>query len=49
MDNFEKVKDEQRKKVWVTPELEILEVKNTLYWSFDDSGEFPRNVWVDES
>jgi hypothetical protein len=49
MDNFEKVKDELRKKVWVTPELEILEVKNTLYWSFDDSGEFPRNVWVDES
>jgi hypothetical protein len=29
MDNFEKVKDEQRKKVWVTPELEVLEVKHT--------------------
>jgi hypothetical protein len=49
MDNFEKVKDEQRKKVWVTPELEVLEVKHTEYWKFDDSGEFPRNVWVEES
>jgi hypothetical protein len=48
MDNFEKVKDEW-KKVWVTPELEVLDIKQTEYWRFDDSGEFPRNVWVDES
>jgi hypothetical protein len=35
MDNFEKVKDEQRKKVLVTPELEVLVVKHTEYWRFD--------------
>jgi hypothetical protein len=47
MDNFENVKDEQKKKVWLKPELEILQVKQTEYWMFDDSGDFPRNVWVD--
>jgi hypothetical protein len=45
MDNFEKVKDEQWKKVWVTPELEVLELKKTEYLRFDDSGDFPINVW----
>jgi hypothetical protein len=47
MDNFEKVKDEQRKKVWLKPVLEMLELKKTAYWEFDDSGEFPKNVWVE--
>jgi hypothetical protein len=45
MNNFEEVKDEQRKKVWLKPVLEMIEVKNTEYWRFDDSGDFPINVW----
>jgi hypothetical protein len=49
MDNFEKVKDEVKKKVWREPVLEMIEMKYTEYWSFDVSGEFPMNVLVEES
>jgi hypothetical protein len=42
-------KDAQRRKAWIKPELEVLAIPNTEYWKFDDSGDFPRNVWVDES
>jgi hypothetical protein len=49
VDTIENKEDDQKRKVWKEPVLEVLTIANTEYWKFDDSGDFPRNVWVDES
>ncbi|WNQ12192.1 paeninodin family lasso peptide [Paenibacillus aurantius] len=43
-------RNEQGRRVWQKPELEVLNVKYTAYWSFEIGPDgFPINVWVDES
>jgi hypothetical protein len=49
MENIDHRDDDQKRKVWKAPVLEVLTIANTEYWKFDDSGDFPRNVWVNES
>jgi hypothetical protein len=49
VDKIDNKEDDQKRKIWKEPVLEVLTIANTEYWIFDDSGEFPRNVWVDES
>lgn len=49
MNGFVNMNEEHVKKAWVKPELEVLSIRNTEYWKFDDSGDFPISVWVDES
>lgn len=49
MENFAN-HEEQKKKVWIKPELDVLDIKNTQYWEFkyNDKTGFFENVWVDE-
>lgn len=49
--NISNTNEEQRKKVWIKPELDVLKIKNTEYWEFlwNDQTGFWENVWVGES
>jgi hypothetical protein len=47
--NFENKVVDQVRKDWINPVLEVLTITNTEYWRFDESGDFPMNVWVEES
>jgi hypothetical protein len=41
--------EDQKRNVWKAPVLEVLTIANTEYWKFDESGDFPISIWVDES